>query len=384
MKSHYALTLIIAAALGCSPRLHAQYGNTSLGLGNTNGGNYALASGGFNTIFGGYGNQALGWGLTIGTGSFNLLTGLQNTAGGSFNIVGGLGNAASGSQNLVFGSFLSDGGLPGSVMLSDGNAFGLRTAGFPFTNFTPHTFNGSFNGGYFLFTDDGQGPTANDFGGLFIAPTPANTGVLANNATVGINALPALSTLHVFKKLSAGQDSLFRIGTSGTLNGLEVRTFFGGGPINLELYEGNAFKPGGGSWGVVSDERLKKDIQPLKSALNRLMELRPVTYEYKEPEKMHQLPGTQIGLVAQEVETVFPDWVAVNADGYKTVNIRGFEALAVQALRELREEKDAEIASLKKQLAEQAAREKAIEARLARLEQAAPARAVPVKVALKK
>lgn len=352
MKTITCKSFVAAAALmGSAMFASAQVGSTSLGIGNNSFGNYSLASGGFCNVFGGFGNHVLGWGCQSAGGSFNLVTGIYNTTQGNFGFVGGISNRArAGNQNFLFGSFLDDGGLNGSMMLSDSNPLNLRTTAFPFTNVTPDTFNGKFNGGYFLFTDDFQGPTGNDFGGLFIAPAAANTGVLANNANVGINALPATATLHIFKKLTAGQDSLLRIGTSGLATGLWVRSFIGNGPINLELFEGNAFKPGGGAWGVVSDERLKKDIKPLKGALDRLMELRPVTYEYKEPEKVHQLPGTQIGMVAQEVESVFPDWVAVNAEGFKTVNIRGFEALAVQALRELREEKDAEITKLKQKL----------------------------------
>lgn len=52
-------------------------------------------------------------------------------------------------------------------------------------------------------------------------------------------------------------------------------------------------------------------------------------------------------MIAQEVETVFPDWVGTGGHGYKTVTYRGFEALTVQVLREPRAEKDAQIESLR-------------------------------------
>jgi len=48
---------------------------------------------------------------------------------------------------------------------------------------------------------------------------------------------------------------------------------------------------------------------------------------------------------------VFPEWVTENAEGYKTVSIRGFESESVQAIRELRQEKDAQIAALRQELA---------------------------------
>ena len=90
----------------------------------------------------------------------------------------------------------------------------------------------------------------------------------------------------------------------------------------------------------------------------RLLQLHGVTYAYKNPEAIHELPGQQTGMIAQEVEKVFPEWVETGRDGMKRLSVRGFEALAVEALRELRAEKDAQIRSVEKRLA-------AIEAKLA-------------------
>jgi len=114
---------------------------------------------------------------------------------------------------------------------------------------------------------------------------------------------------------------------------------------------GEAGKPGGGAWSVASDARLKKDIRPLEQALARLLQLHGVTYEYKDPKAIHELPGQQTGMIAQEVEKVFPDWVEKAPDGMRRLSIHGFEALAVEALRDLRTEKDAQISALEKRLA---------------------------------
>jgi hypothetical protein len=103
---------------------------------------------------------------------------------------------------------------------------------------------------------------------------------------------------------------------------------------------GNAFKPGGGAWGTSSDERLKQDIRPLEGALEKLLRLKPVIFEWKEPEKQGNLTGPQMGFLAQDVESVFPDWVGVDPGGYRTLTIRGFEALVVEALKELKGEND--------------------------------------------
>jgi hypothetical protein len=103
---------------------------------------------------------------------------------------------------------------------------------------------------------------------------------------------------------------------------------------NLTTY-GNAYKPGGGSWSTLSDSRTKKSVEPIGNALAQLMKLRGVTYEYTNPPAFHEHAGTHIGMVAQEVEQVFPSWVDTGNDGYKRLTFRGFEAVAVEAVREL-------------------------------------------------
>jgi hypothetical protein len=109
---------------------------------------------------------------------------------------------------------------------------------------------------------------------------------------------------------------------------------------------GSASKPGGGSWEIASDIRLKKNIEPLKGGLDKLLRLCGVLYEWKEPERQGSLTGTQMGLIAQEVEEVFPEWIGVDSEGYRTLTVRGFEALIIEAIRELKEE----IEALKKML----------------------------------
>jgi Chaperone of endosialidase len=98
---------------------------------------------------------------------------------------------------------------------------------------------------------------------------------------------------------------------------------------------GNARKNTGLFWSVVSDARLKKNIAPVADALDRLLQLRGVSFEWNEPEKMAGRTGQQLGLVAQEVEEVFPEWVETGPDGTKSLNLQGFEALLIEALRRL-------------------------------------------------
>jgi|SRR5215216_1219700 hypothetical protein len=105
---------------------------------------------------------------------------------------------------------------------------------------------------------------------------------------------------------------------------------------NKLLVNGNATKTAGGNtWTVPSDERLKRGIRSLDSALDRLLQLRGVSFEWNRPEEDGYPKGTQMGLVAQEVEEVFPEWVGTDPNGYKTLTVMGFEALTVEAFKEL-------------------------------------------------
>lgn len=127
-------------------------------------------------------------------------------------------------------------------------------------------------------------------------------------------------------------------------------------PSFLLHVNGSAGKPGGGLWSVASDARLKRDVEDITGALETLMSLRGVTFEYIDPTAVGELSGERIGFIAQEVERVLPDWVEEAEDGYKRLTVRGFEALAVEALRELRAEKDAQVAALRAELDEMRAR----------------------------
>ncbi len=155
------------------------------------------------------------------------------------------------------------------------------------------------------------------------------------------------------------------------------------GPNGIVLSNGTASKPGGGSWAALSDIRLKKDVKDLSGSLPKLLQLHSVTFDYKEPVRLGA-KGRQTGFIAQEVEKVFPEWIIEgtlpgkngdepDATKYKSISITGFESLTVQALRELRDEKDSQIKTLTAENTSLRDTVKAQEARLAKLEQAVAA-----------
>lgn len=70
-----------------------------------------------------------------------------------------------------------------------------------------------------------------------------------------------------------------------------------------------------------SDVRFKKDIAPIENILDKLSQLRPVTYHMRSEEFPEYGFGNGLayGLIAQEVEQIFPHLVQTDNRGYKTV-----------------------------------------------------------------
>ena len=66
-----------------------------------------------------------------------------------------------------------------------------------------------------------------------------------------------------------------------------------------------------------SDIRLKNNIQELSSSLDKVLQLKPSTFEFKDSK--YGSTDTNYGLIAQEVEGLFPEWVINDDDGYKKI-----------------------------------------------------------------
>ena len=110
------------------------------------------------------------------------------------------------------------------------------------------------------------------------------------------------------------------------------------------------------SFAYTSDENLKTGITEIENPLDKVCSLRTSTYLKKsiladEDGKYTYTPET--GFIAQDLEKVIPNLISVNEHGYKTINGGGFEieALLAGAIKELKQQHDAEIAELKAQIA---------------------------------
>jgi hypothetical protein len=92
----------------------------------------------------------------------------------------------------------------------------------------------------------------------------------------------------------------------------------------------------------VSDARLKKNVQQFPPVLDKLVQLRPVSYDWRSDEfpQLHLGNDRSSGLIAQELESVFPEMVSLDKKGFKRVNYSELPTLMLQAIRELKAEND--------------------------------------------
>lgn len=107
---------------------------------------------------------------------------------------------------------------------------------------------------------------------------------------------------------------------------------------------------------IKSSARYKRDIRDMGDASDKLMKLRPVTFQYKEDSDGIQ----QYGLIAEEVQKVYPELVIEGEDGRpETVE---YQVLPAMLLNELQKEvrdndrQTAQIARLSRQIEEMKAR----------------------------
>uniref|UniRef100_UPI00404A2BAF tail fiber domain-containing protein n=1 Tax=Fulvivirga sp. TaxID=1931237 RepID=UPI00404A2BAF len=81
-----------------------------------------------------------------------------------------------------------------------------------------------------------------------------------------------------------------------------------------------------------SDARLKTNILPLNNTLSNVMKMRGVSYNWIDTKKSDKL---QIGVIAQEVEEIYPEFVHTNDEGMKSVNYSQMVAVLIEAIKEL-------------------------------------------------
>ncbi len=213
---------------------------------------------------------------------------------------------------------------------------------------------------------------------LFIVKdTGGTTAFMGGNIGLGTTAPTAKLQLHSDNALQGdlrlfsgnadfeydgGSDGLFLFKDNGG------RTAFMGGNVGIGTttpgvtldvvgdlrLNGDAFVAAGfGIW-TTSDAHEKHHIGPIHRPLERLLELRGVSFAWRRPAKYAASGARHLGFVAQDVEAVFPEWVKATPSGTKAIDVSGLNALLVESVRELAlrcEKLESEVGDLRERVA---------------------------------
>jgi hypothetical protein len=331
-------------------------GNTATGLAlfnNTTGiDNTATGFGALNFNKTGTENTANGFkALYNNTGGDNTATGfgaLYGNTTGYFNTANGLGalfsnttasyNTATGFHALYSNTAFFD-TANGAQALFSNTTGGNNTA--EGTNALYSNTNGSNN-------------TAAGFEALFHNTTGSSN--IALGLLAGLNLTTGSNNIDIGNVGSAGESNNIRIGTVGT----QTATFIAGiHGVTVASAVGVVVDVNGHLGTVTSSARFKEAIKPMDKASEAILNLKPVTFRYKEELDPGKIP--QFGLIAEEVEKVNSDLVVRGEDG-KVMTVR-YEAVNAMLLNEFLkehrkvEEQGAIIAQQRKDFASELARE---------------------------
>jgi hypothetical protein len=243
----------------------------------------------FNTYQAGIGSAVA---VSYGFGSSGIDTGIYRAATNQ------LGIATNGAEAVRFVNQVSGAQIQ---MSSLGGAAGAPTL----------TWNGDNNTGIFRSAADQIGFSTNGIEKMRITNTGIGIGVASPAQTLDISG-----TLRI-RSLVAGTNTA--IGRSST------------GDITA----------------ATSDQRLKKDVTTITGALNSVCQLRGVNFKWDNSFDQEFIISqeennkNQIGLIAQEVEQVYPELVYLNGiKNYKSVRYAEIVSVLIEAVKELKQENE--------------------------------------------
>jgi hypothetical protein len=202
----------------------------------------------------------------------------------------------------------------------------------------------------------GTGNTAAGYQALYGNTTGSNN--IGIGALGGFNPTTGNYNIMIGSRGAFADDHIIRIGD------VQGQTFIAG--ISGVNVNGVAvLVSSSGQLGVASSSRrFKEEIQDMGDATANLMRLRPVTFRYKKPFEDGSKP-IQYGLIAEEVEQVYPELVARSSDG-KIETVK-YQVLDSMLLNEVQKQ-NATITAQKTEISNQQQKIESLEGRLARLE----------------
>ena len=335
-------------------------GNVSLAMGNsttasgtnsTSMGNNTTASRtnstamGFYTTASGENSTAMGNNTTASganstaIGNYNLATGENSTAMGYFTTAWGKNSTALGSSTVAAGNNSAAMGTANIANSQSSLAIGQYNNDYYPTNSTDVN--------RFLFTI-GNGVDAINRRNCFEV---RQTGVVQLNHYTPTQDNPDRFGLRIKRDIATGN---------------QFWTISHPNNENLDFHYGasGAFKAyvrqTDGAWVQSSDIRLKEQIKPAESVLEKVAQLKVSRYFYK-TDSLHA--NQQMGLIAQEVLPLFPEFVTQNGQ-YYGVNYGGLSVVAIKAIQELKDENEALRAMLLNAKKEQSEQLKSLKAEI--------------------
>jgi Chaperone of endosialidase len=188
----------------------------------------------------------------------------------------------------------------------------------------------------------------------------------SSNIALGFNAGSNLTTgsnnIDIGASGVVGESNTIRIGRPAIQNSTFIAGIFGVAMSGSVVVVNSS-----GKLGVTpSSARFKDNIKAMGKASEMILQLKPVTFRYKEQIDPDRIP--QFGLIAEEVEKVNPDLIVRDADG--KINTVRYEAVNAMLLNEfLKEHKKVEelegiVTSLAATVKEQAAQIQKVSAQL--------------------
>lgn len=177
--------------------------------------------------------------------------------------------------------------------------------------------------------------TASNWSGGSVSISAGNGVTDGNGGNITINAgtAPGLGTHGNILLNSSGGSGFVGIGIATPTYKLDV-----GGDVNINasyslLFSGVSVCTSVGCTSS-SDKRLKENINPLENALEKILQIQGVEYHYIDKDKYTD--KKQVGVIAQEVEKVYPEAVRTDPkSGFKSVAYDHLIAPVIEAIREL-------------------------------------------------
>lgn len=126
---------------------------------------------------------------------------------------------------------------------------------------------------------------------------------------------------NIYRRSSNGPDTLAR-----------WRSNYDGESENIvcEILVNGALRNETGSYGTLSDERLKRNIEPARDYLSDLMSINVIKYQL-----LGDSGDSLLGFSAQQVQTIFPGLVETDDEGYLSVKTSIFIPMLLTAVQEL-------------------------------------------------